>query len=100
MFGVSITELVLIALVVLVVFGPEKLPDLLYNIGKVMGFLQKEYMSIRREFYNSVYTPADDVRQRIDQAAKNLVTMPQQVEAPKAKAQSEENEGGSGEHSS
>ncbi len=33
----SISELVIVALVALIVFGPDKLPGLFYNAGKLFG---------------------------------------------------------------
>ena len=74
MFGVSLTELLVVAVVVLIVFGPDRLPELLSGLGRIAGAFQKEFDSIRREFYNSVYTPARDVKTRIESGTKDLVT--------------------------
>lgn len=73
MFGVSFTELIVIAVVALLVLGPEKLPELMYSIGTVLGKMQKEYQAVRREFYNSVYTPADEARRVMGSASRELV---------------------------
>ena len=79
MFGVDFGELVIIAIVVLIVFGPEKLPELMHNIGVIVGRLQRELMGVKKEFYNSFYTPATDVRSRLDAAAKDLVSIPEDI---------------------
>lgn len=65
MFGVSLPELLLVFVVVLIVFGPEKLPEMARTLGKLAGEFRKHSNSLRREFYNSVYTPTDELRSRI-----------------------------------
>jgi sec-independent protein translocase protein TatA len=56
-FGVSFTELVVIMLVVLIVFGPDRLPEMAAKLGKGMAELRKISDAVRREFYNSMYKP-------------------------------------------
>ncbi len=73
MFGLSISEIGVVFLVLLLVFGPDKLPELANNIGKVMGMLKKQSDALRREFYNSVYKPADDFQNRIIDSGRNLI---------------------------
>jgi sec-independent protein translocase protein TatA len=65
MFGVSLPELLLVFVVVLIVFGPDKLPEMARTLGKLAGEFRKHSNSLRREFYNSVYTPTDELRSRI-----------------------------------
>jgi len=60
MFGVSFFELILIFVVALVVFGPEKLPEVPRFVGKITGDFQKTSQALRREFYNAVYEPAKE----------------------------------------
>ena len=59
----------------LLFFGPEKLPEIAQKLGKIFGSLKKNSDAVRREFYNSVYSPAreiqNDVRRELV-AAKNL----------------------------
>lgn len=75
MFGVSLFELIIIMIVVLLVFGPDKLPEVARNLGKVMGELKKHSDAMRREFYNSVYTPTQEINSKIDYAARELRTL-------------------------
>lgn len=58
MFGISFSELLLIGIVALVVFGPERLPEVLRMVGKLTGQLRKTSDQLRRELYSSVYQPA------------------------------------------
>ena len=77
MFGVDFGELIVIALVVLIVFGPEKLPELLHSVGKILGSIQRELTIAKREFYNSVYTPADEFRSKLNSTTSNLMSLPE-----------------------
>jgi sec-independent protein translocase protein TatB len=58
MFGISFSELLLIGVVALLVFGPERLPEVLRMVGKLTGQLRKTSDQLRRELYSSVYQPA------------------------------------------
>ena len=60
MFGISFPELVVICVIALIVFGPEKLPEVLRWVGTVSGQVRKTSEGLRREFYNAVYEPAKD----------------------------------------
>src|ERR1700735_3076934 len=46
----SIPHLVIIFVVVLVVFGPEKLPELARNIGKIMGEFRRATGDLQNTF--------------------------------------------------
>src|SRR5580704_17268769 len=46
----SIPHLVIIFVVVLVVFGPEKLPELARNIGKIMGEFRRATGDLQHTF--------------------------------------------------
>ncbi len=41
MFGIGLPELLIILIVVLIVFGPKKLPDLAKSLGKGMAEFKK-----------------------------------------------------------
>ena len=72
MFGVSLPELIIIFVVALVVFGPDKLPEIARKLGLISGQLRKHSNAMRREFYNAVYTPADELRTRINNETQEL----------------------------
>lgn len=73
MFGIGFSELLVIMLITLILFGPDKLPQAAVSFGKFMAVLKKNSDALRREFYNSVYTPAEDLRSRIDLSARDLM---------------------------
>lgn len=80
MFGVSIPELLLIFVIALIIFGPEKLPEIASSLGKTFASIRKNTDLLRREFYNSIYTPAEDFRNTIDKAKRELTTLTPELE--------------------
>ncbi len=76
MFGVSFPELLLVLLVVLLVFGPE----LARQLGKWSSFLRNTSDSVRRDFYNSMYTPAEEIRKELEEEKLRLRAVGNEVE--------------------
>ncbi|MBX7144988.1 MAG: twin-arginine translocase TatA/TatE family subunit [Oligoflexia bacterium] len=72
MFGVSLPELLVIFTVLLLLFGPDKLPELAKTLGKLTGEFRRASDGLRREFYNSVYNPAELAKNRIDSELREL----------------------------
>jgi sec-independent protein translocase protein TatB len=68
MFGVSLAEGVVIFVIALLVFGPEKLPELAKLLGKISGEVQKNVRSLRREFYNAMHPPEENPPPRLHPA--------------------------------
>ncbi len=80
--GISITELIIIFVVLLILFGPEQLPVIARQFGKIMGELKKGSDAVRREFYNSVYTPADEVTRDLIADTRSLKALKAEILAP------------------
>lgn len=80
--GVSITEITVIFLVALVLFGPEQLPVLARTLGKLTGQVKRTSDSLRREFYNSVYTPGQDIRGSLDGELQTLRNLKAEIVKP------------------
>jgi sec-independent protein translocase protein TatA len=53
LFGISMGEIVLIFLVVLMLFGSKKIPDLARTFGKGFNEFKKATDDIKREFYEN-----------------------------------------------
>ncbi len=53
MFGIGSGELLLIAFIALLVLGPERMPQLMRDVGKAMTDLRKTSDELQREFLNS-----------------------------------------------
>lgn len=72
MFEVGFLELVLIAVVSLVVLGPERLPVALRHIGLWLGRFKRRYNAIRTEIEREI--GADDIRRQLhnEEIMRNL----------------------------
>lgn len=71
MFGIGMTEMILIAAVALVVLGPKKLPDLARSLGK--GFA--EFKRATNELKNTIDLETRKEEERYQQK-KNVQSMP------------------------
>jgi TatA/E family protein of Tat protein translocase len=91
MFGISFPELFIIIAVALVVFGPDKLPEIARKLGKLTADLRRNSDSLRREFYNTVYKPSDEpardfklIGKELSEIARDITALPTSTEAPSA----------------
>lgn len=57
MFGIGMTELVVIMIVALIVFGPTRLPELARSLGRAMGEFRRASTDIRQTFHEAVQEP-------------------------------------------
>ena len=53
MFGVGPEELVLILIIALIVLGPERMPKVARDFGRVIGDLRRTSDELREEFLNA-----------------------------------------------
>jgi Tat protein translocase TatB subunit len=79
MFGIGFWELLVIMAVALLAFGPERLPEMARKLGKISAELKKHSDGLRREFYNTVYTPAEELRRGTEEAKRGLQSVKQEV---------------------
>jgi sec-independent protein translocase protein TatB len=62
MFGMSLTEIVVIAVVALVVLGPEKLPKVARTVGYLLGKARRQIDDIKNEIARETATVKEAVK--------------------------------------
>lgn len=65
MFDIGIQELIVIFIIILVVFGPEKLPEIARVFGKGIGDLQRTLRSAKDELDTEVNKVKDEVKNEL-----------------------------------
>ena len=57
MFGLGFTEILVILVVALLVFGPDRLPELARNLGKGLAEFRRASSDLRRSVLEATETP-------------------------------------------
>ena len=80
MFDIGFLELLVIALITLVVMGPERLPETIRTIGLWIGRLKQQLAKTRQDIENEV--GMDDIRHQLhnEQVLKELGESKDQLE--------------------
>ncbi len=77
MFDVSFSELLVIAVVALLVIGPEKLPKLARTVGALTGRMQRYVAQVKEEINREVrFEELQKLQQEIKQSVENNVVNP------------------------
>lgn len=79
MFGIQTSELVVIALIAILLFGPERVPEFFYRAGKLVSRLQRSaddlWTSLQTEM-NQATKPLEDMTREIRALGDKLGTLP------------------------
>jgi sec-independent protein translocase protein TatB len=93
MFDIAFSEIALIAVVALVVIGPERLPKVARTLGHMFGRLQRYVNDVKadinreieldelRKLKNEVQSAAQDIERSVSQAASEVETGVRSVES-------------------
>ena len=93
MFDIAFSEVAVIAVVALVVIGPERLPKVARTLGHMFGRLQRYVSDVKadinreieldelRKLKNEVQTAAQDIERSVSQAASEVEGGVRSVEA-------------------
>ena len=93
MFDIGFSEIVVIAVVALIVIGPEKLPKTARTLGHLFGRLQRYVNDVKadigremeleelRKLKQEVQTAANDIESSVSNAAREIETGVQKVES-------------------
>jgi TatA/E family protein of Tat protein translocase len=69
MFGIGMTELMVILALGVLVLGPKRLPELASSLGKGLAELRRASSEAKREFLGASHAPAGDVMAQAASAA-------------------------------
>jgi sec-independent protein translocase protein TatB len=88
-FNLQGGELIIIALLALVVLGPEKLPEAMRHVGRLYRQLRSVRDTFQREFKQALDEPMRDLRKATSGSANTLRDAARSmVDAPDEKAES------------
>lgn len=87
MFGIGMTELLVILVVALIVFGPTKLPELARSLGKAMNEFRRASSDLRATFNDAVEPPPQP---KLPAAPPTIAAPPPATGDPAAHAPAEE----------
>lgn len=85
-FGIGLPELLLILVLALIVFGPERLPKIARDLGSTLASFRREAEGIRQEFIASMEDVGGPVQDSIQElrSALNIPTRPAPFALPDA----------------
>lgn len=88
MFGISFSEILLIIVIALLIFGPEQLPIIATKIGRLVSTLRNLSSNLRQQFYEqSGLNQFESVRQEMQTALQQLK---QQIQLPSTTPQNDD----------
>lgn len=68
MFDLGFQELIVIFIVALLVFGPKRLPELGYTLGKTINEIKKAFQGAKSEMEKEIH----EVKETIEETKKDL----------------------------
>ena len=101
MFDIAFSEITVIAVVALIVIGPERLPKVAKTLGHMFGRLQRYVNEVKadisremeldelRKLKSEVQSAAQDLQQSVSQAAQDVESGVRSVEAQLSAAEAE-----------
>jgi sec-independent protein translocase protein TatB len=84
MFGISFSEIILIAVVALIVIGPEKLPKVARTLGALTGRMQRYVAEIKEEVnrdvrFQELQQLQQEIKETASKAQKNIQSTMQEA---------------------
>ncbi len=70
--GIGFSELMLLAVLVIIVVGPEELPSLLRTIGRYIKQVKSIASDFRSQVDEAIKEPMEDIQESIDGVSENL----------------------------
>ncbi|WP_320007825.1 Sec-independent protein translocase protein TatB [Maridesulfovibrio sp.] len=88
MFGIGSTELIVILVVALILIGPQKLPELIKNLGKGLSEVKKMSNDVKSTL-DAEISAADEERKQKEEAEREAARKKAEAEAMEKARQSE-----------
>ncbi|MBC2721989.1 twin-arginine translocase TatA/TatE family subunit [Desulfosporosinus sp.] len=85
----GLSEILLILVVVLILFGPEDLPVIARSIGKLIFEIRKATSELTKEFQNTIDTPTSIMNKAFEQTTSSR-GVEKDKDAPKSEAEDPE----------
>jgi len=80
-FGISFSEILLIIIISLLIFGPEQLPEIATKAGRMLALLRKFTTNLKSQLYeHSGMSQIDGIRQEMQQTFNQLKSQIQPLE--------------------
>ncbi|WP_415718214.1 Sec-independent protein translocase protein TatB [Maridesulfovibrio sp.] len=88
MFGIGSTELIVILVVALILIGPQKLPELIKNLGKGLSEVKKMSNDVKSTL-DAEISAADEERKQKEEAEREAARKKAEAEAMEKARQAE-----------
>ncbi|GAB6153517.1 twin-arginine translocase TatA/TatE family subunit [Desulfosporosinus burensis] len=88
----GLSEILLILVVVLILFGPEDLPVIARSIGKVVFEIRKATLELTKEFQNTIDTPSKIMNKAFEQTTSTRASSQDAHEPESAETSKSEEE--------
>lgn len=85
MFGIGVTELIVIFIIALIVIGPQKLPDIAKALGKAFAEFKKATEEIKNSVKDDIEKTASSATELFEQAKTPASHQPQTTPAQETK---------------
>ncbi len=72
MFDLGMQELIVIFVVALIVFGPQKLPELARSLGKGMAELRKTLQGVKEQIDSEVGDLESQIKEEVEEITKDI----------------------------
>lgn len=76
MFGMSATELLIIAVLALILLGPDKLPDAAKTVAKGLKEIKKATDEIKGQIETEFYSSVNDIKTAVDPTTRPALVPP------------------------
>ena len=74
-FGIQTSELLVIALIAILLFGPERVPEFFHKAGRLLSKLQRS----ADDLWTSVQTEMNEVTKPLEEVGKEITAIGQQM---------------------